>query len=260
MKRSLLVALFVALTLFSIGGVATAQCVVSSHVSSHVVTPVVKKVVTPVVEKVIVKEVVPLYTPVAVFAPFTAVVPSYGGAYAPPLAYPAPVAPPVVPSVPQAQPQTPAPQVPAPQTSHSEMKQVLEILQKMDSRISALERSPERSPVPFTPSTPTTPTQPNLPPTPTKPQTAPATPGASASASSVLQTKCISCHETKNAAEKGGGFVLFDGTNLQKPDNLALRKLVTQVYSGKMPPRTSGISSLTDEEVGVVVAWVDSIK
>jgi len=253
---------FVVLTLLLIGGVAWSQCVVSSHVVS---TPVVKKVVavTPVVEKVIVKEVVPLYTPVAVFAPYAAVVPAYGGAYVPPAAYPAL---PPTPPAPQAAP-APTP----PQTSHSEMKQVLEILQKMDSRITALEKSPPMvSPTTPTPVAPMhTQPQPNLPPTPTRPQTAPGTgtpgtgtpgAGASVSASGVLQTKCVSCHETKNAAEKGGGFVLFDGVNLQKPDNLALRKLITQVYSGKMPPRTSGIQSLTDEEVGVVVAWVDSIK
>lgn len=228
--------LFVAATLLSIAGITAADF---CHPVRRVHAPVVVKkdvVVKEVVDKVVIKEIVPFYTPVAVYAPFAAVVPAYGGAYVPPPNYlpmqPAPTATAPAPAAPQA----------------SEMRQVLEILQGFDARLRTLEgRGPPAPPAKKSDSLPLT------------PGAAPATAPGAVSALQVMQAKCASCHEARNSAEKGGGFTMFEGNTLVRMTEAQLRKSATNAYSGKMPPKTSGIS-LTDEETGIIINWIDSLK
>lgn len=74
----------------------------------------------------------------------------------------------------------------------------------------------------------------------------------------MFATKCASCHQQGREGD-GGGFVLLDAAGspvrLEAKGLLAMSKVS---YSGRMPPKKSGIAPLTDPEVAEIMAWVDS--
>jgi mono/diheme cytochrome c family protein len=75
---------------------------------------------------------------------------------------------------------------------------------------------------------------------------------------SVFGAKCAACHSQKSAAGKGGVFVLLkDDKTLAALNDTQVRKLVADVYSGRMPKKGE---KLTDPEVGAVMDWVAGMK
>lgn len=71
----------------------------------------------------------------------------------------------------------------------------------------------------------------------------------------VMRNKCANCHGAA-AKEKGGGFALFDGASFAKLTDKQALNLARNVYSGRMPKN----GKLTDEEVGQIMDWLDTIK
>jgi hypothetical protein len=91
-------------------------------------------------------------------------------------------------------------------------------------------------------------------------QAQPAAAAPTSAAVAIMQSRCASCHESQSAQAKGGGFVLFQGALLAPLDLRAGGKIAGKVYSGKMPPKNSGIAPLTDEDVGAIMALVETLK
>ncbi len=98
----------------------------------------------------------------------------------------------------------------------------------------------------------------------TAPQQQETGPAATATtALSIFQGKCAACHGGAAATEKdlGGAFRLLkpDGSPVDL-DGRMLGKLAGKVYTGKMPPpeNKKGIAPLTDQEVGVIMQWVNT--
>lgn len=187
---------------------------------------------------VVVKKDVAVIKEVPVFTRFIAVIPlvdlpSYSAVYAPPVVV-SPAAPPAIAPVPAGQ---------AAAAPGADMKAVLDLLKAMDARIQKLEAGPKKPADPFAPAA-----------------AAPAQPAAQQARPDVLKVivaKCASCHDAKAAADKGGGLTLTDAGALVRLTDRQARKTLTSVYAGKMPPRSSGIAPLSDEEVAVVVAHLD---
>lgn len=225
--------LYAAVTLAVIGGVAAAQQCATVAASYHGHRQVVKEVV---VKKEVV---VPVIAPVAVYA----VTPAYAAVYVPPVA---------------AAPAMPAPAT-APQPS-SELQQVLSAINgvnskvdSIDARLKAVEAKGGGAAVPPPPPDKVDPFAPK-PQALTKPQ-APAT-----AMLALVGAKCAQCHDDKVSADKGGGFSMVKDGQLLKLDDRQLRKTISLAHLGKMPPRSSNIPAVTDEEVGTIVAWIDSLK
>ena len=187
---------------------------------------IVRKVVTPVIVKEVVKQV---YTPVAVYAPFPVAIPYYGAVYNP--------------SMP-----TSMPGADTGITPTGGLAEVLVELRKLNSRIDALERK--------------RPTDPFAPAPLVKPSGATEIrPGATATprdgALAIFTNKCAACHDATVSATKGGGLTLLEKGVLSKLTDKQARKVMTTSYNGKMPPKSSGIAALTDEEVSSIVNHLD---
>lgn len=93
-------------------------------------------------------------------------------------------------------------------------------------------------------------------PAPAKEQSKEAAP--SGDAIGIFKAKCSGCHSNYTATGKGGGFVLLDGPQGQLASlnfKQALR-VGTKTYRGEMPPN----GKLSDDEVGIIQAWLDGLK
>jgi len=71
----------------------------------------------------------------------------------------------------------------------------------------------------------------------------------------LFQAKCALCHE-KAVAAKGGGFVLLDGGKIAPLNYKQALYVGTKTFLGSMPKG----GPLTDEEVGAIQSWLDSLK
>lgn len=67
--------------------------------------------------------------------------------------------------------------------------------------------------------------------------------------------KCASCHDSAAASGKGGGFALTQGNALLNLTDRQVTKVMTETYSGRMPKG----AKLTDQEVGLIMAWGDAM-
>lgn len=200
------------------------------------VSPVVT---TPVVTAgyaapVVVKEII---TPVAV----PVLIPAYGAVYTPPA--PAPAAP------------------AAPSVAPQDLKAIADSLRAIDQRLRSLEAKPGVPPAapaapPAPAATPAAPAAQAKPADPFNPGAAPQA-ATSPNALAIVQGKCAVCHSAETAAAKGGGLSLIEGGALAKLTDRQARKVMTTVYRGTMPPKSSGIPALTDEEVSVLVSILD---
>lgn len=156
-------------------------------------------------------------------------IPAYGAVYTPP----------VVPA-------SPPPQAVAP----ADLKAIADSLRAIDARLRSLEGKP--TPPPPAPPPPPAGEQPR-PADPFNPGTAPQAQTAPAgNALAIVQAKCAQCHAGDGA--KGGGLVLVEGGTLSRLADKAGRKTIAAVYRGTMPPKSSGLPPLTDEEVSVLVS------
>lgn len=72
---------------------------------------------------------------------------------------------------------------------------------------------------------------------------------------SVMQAKCIQCHEAKVSAAKGKNLVLFMDKTPTIWDGMLQKKILTNVHLGRMPKG----GTLTDEEVGLIVQYLDQL-
>lgn len=180
---------------------------------------------------VIVAKEVPLFTRFVALIPLVDL-PSYSAVYAPPVVV-NPAVPPAITPVPAGQPgQT------------GDMKVILDLLKAMDARLQKLEAGPRKPADPFAPAAAQS-AQPA------------AQPVQAPDVLKVIVAKCASCHDAKAAADKGGGLTLTDAGALVRLTDRQARKTLTSVYAGKMPPKSSGIAPLSDEEVAAVVAHLD---
>jgi mono/diheme cytochrome c family protein len=74
----------------------------------------------------------------------------------------------------------------------------------------------------------------------------------------ILRKNCASCHNSDKAFQKGNGFVLFDGDKLaEKFTDRDKLNIAREVFSNRMPKGTKG---LADADVGLVMAWLDTLK
>lgn len=226
------------LAILLVGVSALSACppaVVSSYsyaapVSYSSYAPVVNTVVEKVIETI----------PVAVFQPLAVAVPTYTAAYTPPAAVaPAAAAAPAPAATPVATAKTTAPAAAAAPAS-GDTKAILEAIQHLNERLDRLEKRSGEGPVPAEEA---------------KAREPPQLPARDAIAS-LFASRCASCHETRVADASGGGFVLLEGERLAKLDDRQIRRVLTQVYTGRMPKATK----LSDQEVNEVVKWADQQK
>ena len=206
---------YVLLTLLLLAGAAAAQVCHAPVVHA----PVVHQAAAVEVVKVV-KELVAVPVPV--------LIPAYGAVYTPP----------VVPA-------TPAPASQA-AVAPADLRAIADSLRAIDARL----RSLEAKPAPATPA-PAAPAQ-ERPADPFNPGTPQAQTQPAGNALAIVTAKCAQCHS--GTAEKGGGLVLVEGGTLAKLADRAGRKTISTVYRGTMPPKSSGIPPLTDEEVSVLVS------
>lgn len=202
---------------------ALGQCATPIVTTPYVSTPYVAT--TPIVKEVL--------TPVAVYVP----VASYGAVFTPP----APVAPAASGAV-----------------GGAELKQIADALRAIDSRLRALESArpapaPPPAPPPPAPAPPVKPADPFGAPASAAPAGGPQVAAAPPAALEVVKTKCAQCHEGGNAAAKGGGLVLIEGGALSRLAAKDALRVGGSAYKGTMPPRSSGIAPLTDEEVAALM-------
>ena len=175
--------------------------------------------------------------PVAVFQPIAVAVPTYTAAYTP---------------------------APAPAPAHaspaaSDTRAILEAIKSLEARLANLEgkggsrpSTPSPAPAPVPPMAPADPFNPA--PAPAAAASKPAAPGK---APAVFATKCAQCH-SRGKEDAGGGLVLLevDGS-AAKLDARAALATARRSYNGTMPPKSSKIPPLTDEEVSEIMAFVD---
>lgn len=176
---------------------------------------------TPV--KVVKKEVA---VPVAVYPVF---VPAYTASYVPPAATPAPAA-----AAPAAQ---------------NDTRAILDALKAIDGRLRALE-APGLPPPAMRPAAPQEGYAPRAP--------APAHAPGAGKAPAVFGAKCARCHT--RGGEKGGFVLVEPDGRASALDARQALATVRSVYSGRMPPRSSGVPALTDQEVGEVMGWLETLK
>ena len=201
----------------------TAAVAVCPAPSSAVVVRKVVKDVAVVQHAVVAPVVTPLVTPVAVYQPVTIAVPAYSASY--------------VPGVPAA----PAAAVPAaPPMPGADQAAILKALQAIEARLTALEKGGARPVDPFNPGAPPAATAPPGP--------------ARGKLTAIFAAKCNQCHQRGKETD-GGNFVLTepDGS-LTKLDPRAQLATVRRSYSGTMPPKSSKVPPLTDEEVAEILA------
>ena len=67
--------------------------------------------------------------------------------------------------------------------------------------------------------------------------------------------KCASCHDQGVAESKGGKFALTQGPSLLNLGDKQVAKVLVETYSGRMPKG----GKLTDQEVGLIMAWGDAM-
>ncbi|MBV9125345.1 MAG: cytochrome c, partial [Planctomycetes bacterium] len=195
-------------------------------------------------------------TPVAMatFVPVVVAVPQYSVSYVGPNAYAAPAAsassaqattpaqPPVVQAQPPPTAQTTTPPAAPAQPKATAVDPQVQALQEENNRLrKELEdcRKQLKQPMPQA-----------------QPEAA-APPVAPPPHLAILTARCAVCHEAKVAPTKGRGVVLLEGDRLASLDNRQLNRILTQVYSGKMP---KGGPALSDTEVAQLVTWMDSLK
>lgn len=155
-------------------------------------------------------------------------IPAYGAVYTPPV--------------------VPAPQAVAP----ADLRAIADSLRAIDARLRSLEGKPApATPAPPPPAPPPAGEQPR-PADPFNPGTPQAQTAPAGNALAIVTAKCAQCHS--GTAEKGGGLVLVEGGALAKLADRAGRKAIGTVYRGTMPPKSSGVAPLTDEEVSVLVS------
>lgn len=208
---------YATLTLCLLAGAAAAQ-VCHAPIVAH--APVVHQAAA---VKVVKEVVVPVAVPV--------LIPAYGAVYTPP----------VVPASP-----APAAQAGVPP---ADLRAIADSLRAIDQRLRSLEGGKPAAP-PAPPPAPAEQPRPADPFNPTAPQAQTAPPAGNALA--IVTAKCAQCHSGDGA--KGGGLVLVENGTLAKIPDRAGRKTLSTVYRGTMPPKSSGIAPLTDEEVSVLVA------
>lgn len=206
--------LYALATLCLLAGAAAAQ-VCHAPIVTH--APVVHQAAA---VKVVKEVVVPVAVPV--------LIPAYGAVYAPP----------VVPATP-----APAAQAGVPP---ADLRAIADSLRAIDQRLRSLEGKP--APAPAAPAAPAQ----ERPADPFNPGTPQAQAQPAGNALAIVTAKCAQCHSGN--AEKGGGLVLVEGGTLSKLADRAGRKTISTVYRGTMPPKSSGIPPLTDEEVSVLVS------
>lgn len=73
----------------------------------------------------------------------------------------------------------------------------------------------------------------------------------------ILKKHCASCHDSAVSKGKGGGFSLFDGPHLAKLSDKQLLQVVREAHSGRMP---KAAKPLSDEDIGQLMNWLDTIK
>lgn len=210
--------LYVAVTLLLLAGAAAAQ-VCHTPVVHH--APIIHHH-APAVEVVkVVKELVAV--PV--------LIPAYGAVYTPPVV-PATAAPAAQPAV-----------------APADLRAIADSLRAIDARLRSLEGKPApATPAPAAPAAQERPSDPFNPGAAPQAQTQP----PAGNALAIVTAKCAQCHSGDGS--KGGGLVLVEGGTLARLADRAGRKTISTVYRGTMPPRSSGIPPLTDEEVSVLVA------
>lgn len=193
--------------------------------------------VVAVVKNVVVKEVVATVVPVAVYQPVALLVPSYAASYVP------------------APPPAPAPAVAAPGPS-AESRAILDALNRLNSRMDALERGGGAPP----------PVRLAAPPPPPMPPAALAAPPASGiragavGTPAVFTNKCSQCH-TKGRLDPNTDFVLLDEAGVVVPLDLRAREAMRKrLYNGTMPPKNNklGIQPCNDEDVAEGMAYMDA--
>ena len=174
--------------------------------------------------------------PVAVFQPIAVAVPTYTAAYTP----------------------TPAPAPAHGSPGHPDAKALLEALRAIEARLQALEGKSGSRPTSPAPASPAAP--PPMPPAndPFNPPAASSRPAATAGkAPAVFSTKCAQCH-ARGKEDAGGGLVLLEADgSAAKLDARAALATARRSYNGTMPPRSSKIPPLTDEEVSEIMGFVD---
>lgn len=174
--------------------------------------------------------------PVAIYAP----IPVFGAVYTPPVAVPAaPVAP------------TPGPTVTAPRpalaASDEALQTIITELRSLKARIDSVEK--KLGPTVTAPG--------KMPPAAEeKPEDKKAAKPTEHPGVGAMRAKCASCHEATVANKKGGNFVMFTGASLATLQPKQILRVATQAYSGRMPPKASGVV-LNDEEVAQIMAWAD---
>lgn len=72
----------------------------------------------------------------------------------------------------------------------------------------------------------------------------------------ILRKNCAACHSADMAKAKGAGFTLFDVAGFASLTDKQALAIARNVYSGRMPKG----GKLSDEEVGQVMSWLDTLK
>lgn len=73
----------------------------------------------------------------------------------------------------------------------------------------------------------------------------------------LFRTNCASCHDKAVSQAKGGKFIITDGAKLASTiTERQARRMATRTYLGSMPPN----KPLSDDKVGIVMQFVDSLK
>lgn len=134
---------------------------------------------------------------------------------------------------------------------------ILRVLESIETRLQALEKRNAIAPV--TPPVP-------LPADPKRSPAALAPPTAPLSGLSVMQGKCIQCHESKVAEDFGGGLSLFNGKDLSPTiTDKQWVKVIQSATKGTMPKQSKDpshpvVAALTDEESFAIVSMPSPVK
>jgi cytochrome c551/c552 len=72
----------------------------------------------------------------------------------------------------------------------------------------------------------------------------------------LMQKNCASCHAETTAKVKGGGFTMFSQAGIAAFSDRQALGIAREVFSGRMPKN----SKMSDEDVGQIMDWLDSVK
>ncbi len=72
----------------------------------------------------------------------------------------------------------------------------------------------------------------------------------------LMKKNCAACHTDSNAKAKGGGLTLFAAAGIAPLNDRQLLSVAKEVFSGRMPKN----AKLSDEDVGQVMDWLDTVK